>query len=259
MTDPEDDKPAAPFGSHYSPVEEPKPAVPTGAVTNTMTDKDAAKYWQEKFDAVVQNELESRNKFVDTIEALRKERDELRYLFDSAARFVMPGECDSSDAYLKLFNQFREQVARLESENKKLAENFISKTEYEDIERELSEAKALGTNHTFANAEYFKKLQAENAELRAELDLAQTKERLGAENMAVARAEVEQYKRVYAGIGADWKAHVDERKRDLEDKDRYKAALERLLGMLLPYDKDGKINPAVTVVNEALKGAEGET
>lgn len=36
----------------------------------------------------------------------------------------------------------------------------------------------------------------------------------------------------------------------------YHSALTKLLGMLLPYDKDGKMNVTVNVVNEALDQAE---
>lgn len=35
----------------------------------------------------------------------------------------------------------------------------------------------------------------------------------------------------------------------------YEKALTKLLGMLLPYDKDGKMNPRVTVINEAFDAA----
>lgn len=36
----------------------------------------------------------------------------------------------------------------------------------------------------------------------------------------------------------------------------YHSALMKLLGMLLPYDSEGKMNVAVNVVNEALDQAE---
>lgn len=65
------------------------------------------------------------------------ERDELRWLFDGCAALVMPGECDSSDAYLKLFRRLRADNVRL---NRELGEAFVNlsnaKARLEGFEKE---------------------------------------------------------------------------------------------------------------------------
>lgn len=40
---------------------------------------------------------------------IREERDELKALHEQAVKLVMPGECDSSDAYLKILQDLKEE------------------------------------------------------------------------------------------------------------------------------------------------------
>lgn len=148
-------------------------------------------------------------------DALKAERDELKWLHRQATAHVVPGEVDTSDAYLKILNELKAELANLKLTGRKINPTILERDRlqaeraelkakaYEqaatiqsmyETNMELKDANASLAHHGFIavekNAE-IERLKAENARLHKinpdVIDLKRERDALR-KQLAVARA-----------------------------------------------------------------------
>lgn len=62
---------------------------------------------------------------IKRLDKVKAERDELRFVFDLAASKIIPGEVDTSDAYLKLFYEMKSKLVKYRAALEFYAERLI--------------------------------------------------------------------------------------------------------------------------------------